>query len=162
MENKDLTGLRYSIPQRELKYLGYKMLHKRDGYILEIEQWVCTIWIWLAGKTIHVNDWYDRTYDVIEFYKANRDNEKFINDEYLPIIFDYVTGEFIINTKYEELDEVMKKIFGRRKAMDELLKKYEKFKGCREVYLKKANMDKLIIEIEKLKQIQKYAGTPVS
>ncbi len=162
MSNKDLTGLRYSIPQRELKHLGYKMLHNKRGYTLDIKEWAYTIWVWLEKKTIWVNDWYDRTYDVIEFYKANRDNEFFRNEKYIRIMFDYTSGEILINTKHEEIMEVMDKIFGQGKALKELNKKYEKYKGYSEYYLEKVEMDKLIIEIEKLKPRQEYAGTPVS
>ncbi len=160
--NKDLTGLRYTIKAKEFKKMGYEFLsHDGNRYILEIEKWVCTIWIFVAGKTVHVNDWYDRTYDIIEFYKANKNDKRFLNEDSIRIMFDYVSGDIIINTKYEEIDNAMKKFFGQGRALKDLIKKYEKYKRYREVDLNKKNMNKLIKELEKLKPIQEYAGTPV-
>ncbi len=119
----------------------------RKSYRLEIEKYHYTIWLWVIGKTIHVNDWYDHTYDVIEFYKANKDDSIFSDKNYIRIALNRQTGEVFLNNRWEEFDRLMKS------SDENVLKLKDKYKDTSEIYLYKDKMDKVIIELEKLNPI---------
>ncbi len=150
-----MRKFQYTIAEKELKGMGYifQKLYAADykTYRLEIEKWSYTIWLFVMGKSIEVNDWYSNTYNVLEFYKANRDDKNFSDKEYIRIYLNRKTGDVTINTRWEEIEEAMsnKDI----DAMKALITKYKDMNDFSEYYLYKEKMDRLIIEVAKLNPI---------
>lgn len=144
-----MTRLEYTIKVKELKGMGYSYYNKNYKlYALEIKKYAYTIWIFVSGKMIQVNDWYDNTYAVVEFYKANRDDINFLDKDYIMIALNRETSKIIICTRYEELDNMMKTLDA---SQIPIIK--EKYKDTNEICLYKNEMDKVVIELEKLKPI---------
>lgn len=151
-----MKTLQYTIQEKELKGMGYifQKLYAADykTYRLEVEKWSYTIWLWVSGKSIEVNDWYSFTHKVLEFYKANRDSEKFLNKDYIKIALNRETGDIILNTRYDEIDEIfnMADKSNIKELSNALIAKYD---NLHEIFINKEKMDKVISEIEKLNPI---------
>lgn len=147
-----MKQLQYTIKEKELKPMGYiyQKLYADDrkSYRLEIEKWSYTIWLWVIGKSIQVNDWYDNTHAIIVFYNGNRNNEIFLDKDYVDIALNRNTSEIIINTCWEELNVIMTT---NDAEGFKVLK--EKYKDTDEIRLYKDKMDRVVIELEKLKPI---------
>ncbi len=152
-----MKRLQYTVKEKELKGMGYifQMLYTdRKSYRLEIEKYHCVIWLWCIGKRIHVNDWYDHTYDIVEFYKANKDDSNYIKKDYIIIALNRNTGNIIVDNRWEEFEELTAS--KNSKGVKDLLEKYT---DVSQIYLYKEKMDKVVIALEKLNPIthQVYA-----
>ncbi len=154
-----MKHLQYTIQEKELKGMGYIFNNKNyKTYRLEVEQWSYTILLYVMGKMIIVNDWHQHTYNVLEFYKANRDSEKFTDEKYIRISLNRDTGDIFLNTRWEELNVLMKNQKDNivdNDLIQEFNRKYIDNANIhiQEIYLYKDKMDKIISEIEKLNPI---------
>ena len=131
--------LNFTTPVRELKSRGYtfqelyasnyKSYRKEFGSHKEF-----TIWLWVKGKTIEINDWYNYTSNVIDFYKNNFDSWKVENNK-LPKPINYMVMHANHNTgevKLKDFKEYYKMICGSEKKQSNY---YEKYKGWREIVI---------------------------
>ena len=144
--------MRYTIKERELKGLGYVFNnHDYKSYHLVIKEYKYIIWLFVAQKHFYVNDWYQHTYNIIEFYKANRDVEVFLKEDYVGIGLHRETGNIILNRRWEEADEILSEIPIDK---DKMVAYKEKYSNIDDYYLDKECMDKLIIEVAKLKPVR--------
>ncbi len=145
-------NLNFNIDVKKLIPIGYihQKLYARNykTYRKKIE---ChTIWLWIKGKTIEVDDWYSYTNNVIEFYKNNfdkwkKENKKLARPRHAMILHaNHSTGEI----KLKDFDEYYKSMFSENnKIIDDY---YKKYKNWREIILIPKLFDKVISEIDYL------------
>lgn len=136
--------MNWSIPAKQLKSLGYtfqkmyaadyKCYHKKLSTKSNI-----TLWLWVAGKTIEVNDWHQFTGSVIEFYKANKDQSDGVSDIGIKIQLNRETG-YIQLYDYKSYYEVFES-----KSWDSWKEKYDDWQ---EIYLSHDGMKLLFKEID--------------
>lgn len=146
--------LKYSIPESKLKGMGYtKTL--RSTYRKKVGHY--TIWLWVKEHRLEVNDWFDSTIDVINFFKENQNDPIFEQESFggckrsMKILlnrntkhiikFDLIRQEYIdaLNS-FQTPDETI---------WEEYNKKYEDYS---EIFLGKETMEELIKEIDILVQ----------
>lgn len=143
--------LRYTIKEKSLKDLGYtfQKLYARNykTYRKEFKN-NRTIWLWVKDKRLEVDDWFDHTGNILQFYKDHINSPEFnrINptgkaSEYAKIRLNTKTGE-IIHFNYEEYYEVL---MSNLDIFDDYDKKYEDF---REIVFYKPFMPTLLAEID--------------
>ncbi len=93
-----------------------------------------TIWLWVKGSLIEINDWHEHTGAIIDFYKTNCRN---LDGEYVIIFVNRKTSEIIIRDKdmaveaaldyeaYIKRWEDWRSIFISFKQMSEIIKELE-------------------------------------
>jgi hypothetical protein len=151
--------LKYSIPESKLKGMGYifQKLYARDYKTYRKKVGHYTIWLWVKEHRLEVNDWFDSTIDVINFFKENQNDPIFEKESFLggkrsmKILLNRDTKHII---KFESIHQEYIDAFNSFQTPDETIweeynKKYEDYS---EIFLGKDTMEELIKEIDILVQ----------
>lgn len=82
--------LHYTIRERDFKGLGFlfQKMYSANYRAYQKKIGPYTIWCWVAGKTIEINDWGAYTSNILKFYKEN----KHTNPDYWNIQLNRETG----------------------------------------------------------------------
>jgi hypothetical protein len=106
-----------------------------------------TIWLWVKGKTIEINDWYTYTNNVIECYKNNYEQWKLENSKLssprsvMVLHANHSTGE----VKLKDYSQYYEAFLGDPKKVDEYYKKYEDWS---EIILSPNSFNEVLEEID--------------
>ncbi len=100
--------MKFTVSRKELKPRGYKYYYKYDALyhrclVGEYDN-ITSIWLFVSGSTIHLNDWYGMSGPIVEFFKQHR-NDKVVIPKYSPSLLD-IRGQFVksmINDGFQPL-----------------------------------------------------------
>ncbi len=141
--------MNYTINESEFKPLGYtfQKLYAMEYKTYRKEVNSCyTIWCWVKGKAIEINDFYGNTEKVIDYFLNNQDKAKYsktFDYEYMPIYLNHKTGEII------DKSSAMKSIGDLDAWFDS---KYITDNDWRDVCLPVKKFKEVIEEISKIKK----------
>lgn len=129
---KHFKSLHFTVNVKELKNRGYtfQKLYAAEykTYRKKINDY--TIWLWVKGKEIEIEDWFSLTGPIIDFIKKHYDEWKVENDklpspsEVITLHIERDTGEI----KFKDYDEYYKAMFGDDVESDIYRKKYDRWR----------------------------------
>lgn len=155
-----MKELIFNINVSKLKGMGYtfQKLYAADYKTYRKKIGDYTIWLWVKGRLIEVDDWHQHTNSIIEFYKNNL--EKHISDNKdLPKPSDFMrlriheeTSEVIFKDMQEYYQHLMD--FGKKTSEKDKIKTIEdyetKYENYRNVVIYIPKFQTIINEIDLL------------
>lgn len=142
--------MNYSISESKFKTLGYtfQKLYAMEYKTYRKEVNKCyTIWCWVKGKKIEINDFFGYTENVIDYFLNNQDKKKYSK------IFEYYYMSLFLNCKTGEIidkSSAMNSVITHGNIDSWFKSKYQTDNNWREIYLPLKEFKETIEEINKI------------